>query len=46
MIIIMIIIIINILFVPHSKTKQYHKLQINLESVIYIYRLNASAEKK
>jgi len=29
------IIIINILFVPHYKTKQNHKLLINLESAVY-----------
>jgi len=34
-IIIIIIIIINILFVPQYKTRQYHKLQINLESAVY-----------
>jgi len=28
-------IIINILFVPQYKTKQRHKLQINLESAVY-----------
>jgi len=41
-----IIIIINILFVPQYKTKQHQMKHINLQSAVGLYRLIASAEKK